>query len=270
MEKGREPVVAGAFYPETKSQLVKMLEKFTEPAAEKTDAISVICPHAGYVYSGPTAGAVYKGITIPETVVILGPNHTGHGQPYAVANHNNWQTPLGEVELNREIIKKLVEKSKYLEADEVAHEEEHSIEVQVPFLQFFKNNVKIVPVSLSGFLNDPAWAEIGKVLADVIQESKKEVLIVASTDMTHYEDQKSAESKDRYAIEAILSLNEDQLIERVSEKDISMCGYGPVIVSIIASKHLGAKKGTLVRYATSGDVSGNYDRVVGYAGIIIQ
>jgi len=246
-----------------------MLEKFIEPAAEKTEAISVICPHAGYIYSGPTTGVTYSRITIPETVIILGPNHTGYGQPYAVANHNKWLTPLGEVELNRELVKNLVEKSKYLEADEVAHEEEHSIEVQVPFLQFFRNDVKIVPVSLRGFLNDPAWAEIGKVLADVIQESKKEVLIVASTDMTHYEDRKSAESKDQYAIEAIVSLNERRLMERISEKDISMCGYGPVIVSIIASKYLGAKKGTLVQYTTSGDVSGDYDRVVGYAGIVI-
>ena len=270
MEEVREPVVAGYFYPGQRNALIKMLERFVKVETEGENVISAVCPHAGYIYSGAVAGEVYSKIKIPESVIILGPNHTGYGEPYSVASHRKWLTPLGEVEIDGEIAEKLVEKSNYLEKDALAHEREHSVEVQIPFLQYLKKDVKIVPLVLSGYVDNPAWVEIGETIAEVIKESRRDILIVASSDMTHYESQRQAEDKDHYAIEAILSLDEDELIKRISERNISMCGYGPVIVAMVASKNLGAKRGDLIKYATSGDISGDYNQVVGYAGIIIK
>jgi len=270
MERTREPVVAGYFYPQSRSHLLRMLETFIKNTEEKENAKAVVVPHAGYIYSGKTAGEVYSKVLIPQTVIILGPNHTGYGEPYAVSSHNFWVTPLGKVEVDEEISSLLVEKSRYLEKDTLAHEKEHSIEVQIPFLQILKNNVKIVPISLMGYIDNPAWVEIGETIGEVIKNTNRKVLIVGSSDMTHYQPHNIAEENDRYAIEAINLLDEDLLIERIKEKDISMCGYGPVIVSIVASKFLGAKQGKLVKYTTSGETSGDWEQVVGYAGIIIK
>lgn len=270
MERTREPVVAGYFYPSSRSQLLRMLETFIKKTEEKEDAKAIVVPHAGYIYSGKTAGEVYSKVLIPEKVIILGPNHTGYGEPYAVSSHNFWETPLGKVKVDEEISSLLVKKSRYLEKDTLAHEREHSIEVQIPFLQVLKNNVKIVPITLMGYVDNPAWVEIGETIGEVIEEVNKKILIVASSDMTHYQPHYIAEENDKYAIEAINLLDEDLLIERIQEKDISMCGYGPVIVSIVASKLLGAKEGNLVRYSTSGETSGDWEQVVGYAGIIIK
>ncbi|MCM8803728.1 MAG: MEMO1 family protein [Candidatus Omnitrophica bacterium] len=270
MEKIREPVVSGYFYPSGKSHLLRMLETFIDRKEIKEKVISCICPHAGYIYSGKTAGLTYSKIEIPEIVIILGPNHTGYGEPYSVSDHDKWLTPLGEVEIDKEIVEKLVEKSRYLQKDEIAHIREHSIEVQIPFLQFLKRDFKIVPITLMGYVDNPAWYEIGEVIGQVIKESKKNCLIVASSDMTHYEPHKIAEEKDNYVIEAICDLNEDEVIRRIEEKDVSMCGYSGVIVSIVASKILGGKKGELVYYTTSAEASKDYSQVVGYAGIIIK
>ena len=269
MEKVRRPVVAGYFYPDKKSHLLKMLEDFIEKDVEKEKAKAIVVPHAGYIYSGKTAGVTYSRVVIPETVVILGPNHTGYGEPFAVSSHEKWETPIGEIEVDKELVEKLVEKSRYLEEDTVAHEREHSIEVQIPFLQVLKKDVKIVPITLEGYVDNPAWIEIGESIGGVIKESGKEILIVASSDMTHYEPHNVAEEKDNYAIEAIKILDENLLIQRIYEKNISMCGYAPVITAIVASKYLGAKEGKLIRYSTSGETSGDYGQVVGYAGIII-
>jgi len=270
MEDIRKPVVAGYFYPGVKNQLIRLLKEFIPEEKNKEKVTAIISPHAGYVYSGRVAGLTYSKVAIPQTVIILGPNHTGYGEPYAVANHKKWETPLGEVELDMEIVESLTKKSRYLVEDNIAHEREHSIEVQVPFIQHIRKDVKIVPIVLSGVPDNPAWVEIGEDIAETINENKKEVLIVASTDMTHYESQKMAETKDKYALEAIFSLDEDTLIDRIFEKNISMCGYAPVIVSMISSKNLGAKEGILVNYSTSGDTSGDYESVVGYAGVIIK
>ena len=270
MEEKREPVVAGYFYPAEKQRLVGMLERFIKIETEGEKVISIVSPHAGYIYSGAVAGEVYSKIKIPESVIIIGPNHTGYGEPYSVGSYSKWITPLGEVDVDMDIVERLVEKSNYLEKDTIAHEREHSVEVQIPFLQYLRNDVKIIPVVVSGYVDNPAWVEIGETISDVIKESGKDILIVASSDMTHYESQKEAEEKDHYAIEAILSLDENELIKRIDEKNITMCGYGPVIIAMIASKNLGAKGRQLIKYSTSGDVSGDYDQVVGYAGIIIK
>jgi len=272
MERIRRPVVAGYFYPSEKEELLRMLDKFIDSSVEPSKATAVIAPHAGYVYSGKTAGAVFSRVSIPDTVILIGPNHTGYGEPYAVDGHCLWFTPLGEAEVDTEICDLLVKKSRYLEKDTVAHLKEHSLEVQLPFLQFLKKDVKIVPVVVAGYVDDPAWYEIGDTIAEsVIEKGKKEdILIVASSDMTHYEEQSIAEEKDNYAIEAILSLDELLLIDRIMEKNISMCGYGPVITAMIAAKILGAKEAELVKYTTSGETSKDYGQVVGYAGIMIR
>ncbi|MCM8818948.1 MAG: MEMO1 family protein [Candidatus Omnitrophica bacterium] len=270
MEKIRDPVVSGYFYPSGKAHLLRMLETFIDNQAVKEKVVAAVVPHAGYIYSGKTAGLTYSKIEIPETVIILGPNHTGYGEPYSVSDHDKWLTPLGEVELDKEIVENLTKKSRYLQKDEIAHIREHSIEVQIPFLQFLKRDFKIVPITLMGYVDNPAWYEIGEVISEVIRESKKDCLIIASSDMTHYEPHKVAESKDKYVIEAICELDEDEVIRRIEEKDVSMCGYSGVIVSIVASKLLGAKKGQLIYYTTSAETSKDYFQVVGYAGILIK
>jgi len=270
MEKIREPVVSGYFYPSGKAHLLRMLETFIERDTQKEKVIACMVPHAGYIYSGKTAGITYSRIEIPESIIILGPNHTGYGEPYSVSDHDKWLTPLGEGEIDKEIRDLLVEKSRYLQKDEIAHIREHSIEVQIPFLQFLRKNIKIVPITLMGYVDNPAWFEIGEDIAEVIKEVNRDVLIVASSDMTHYQPHKVAEEKDNYVIEAICMLDEDEVIRRIEEKDVSMCGYSGVIVSIVASKILGAKKGQLIYYTTSAETSKDYSEVVGYAGVIIK
>jgi MEMO1 family protein len=270
MDNIREPVVAGYFYPEKHSDLTTMLERFCDPEVEKEPVKSLIAPHAGYVFSGKTAGMTYSRADIPETAIILGPNHSGYGEPYAVAAYDKWITPLGQVETDKDLSAKLVGKNRYLEQDNVAHSREHSVEVQLPFLQFFNRDIKIAAVTLQGYLENPAWVSIGETIAEVIQQSGKNVLIVASSDMTHYQSQEIAEENDYYAIEPILSLNTEVLIDRIAERDISMCGFAPVIISLTASRNLGAKKAFLVDYTTSAQASGDRTQVVGYAGIIIE
>ena len=272
MERIRRPVVAGYFYPSEKGELLRVLDNFIDSSVEQSKATAVIAPHAGYGYSGKTAGAVFSRVIIPDTVILIGPNHTGYGEPYAVDGHSLWFTPLGEVEVHTDVAETLVKKSRYLERDTVAHMKEHSLEVQVPFIQFLKKDARIVPVVLSGYVDDPAWYEIGEIIAETIDEKglRENTLIVASTDMTHYEEQSIAEEKDNCAIEAILALDEVLLIDRIMEKNISMCGYGPVITAIIAAKNIGAQGAELVRYTTSGETNKDYAQVVGYAGIIIS
>jgi len=271
MDKIREPSVAGYFYPETKEKLLKAIESFIPVRPLKEKHISAVCPHAGYVFSGATAGKVYSEIDMPGSVILLGPNHTGYGEPYAVESSDSWVTPLGKIDMDRDLSEKLVKRSRYLEPDCVAHANEHSLEVQVPFIQFLNPVSRIVPIALSGYVDNPAWGEIGESIADIVREEKgKDVMIIASSDMTHYESEETARENDSYAIEAILALDEDLLIERIAEKNISMCGYGPVITAIIASKELGAKEGRLIDYTTSGRVNRDYSQVVGYAGITIK
>jgi len=264
----RKPAVSGYFYPAEKNELLRMIQNFVQPVREKEKAIAIVCPHAGYIYSGKTAGIVYSKITPPDTAVILGPNHHGYGEPYAVEKTGRWLTPLGTVEIDTELAELLL-KHRYLEEDSIAHRPEHSVEVQVPFLQYLNPKIKIVPVVLSGPLMSPAWYDIGNAIGEAIIEYGKNTLIVASSDFTHYETREQAESKDRYAIEAILALDENRFAERVEERNITACGYAPIIAAIVGSRRLGAKSARLLDYRTSGDVSGDYDQVVGYAGIIM-
>jgi len=265
----REPVVAGQFYPGSASQLKQMIEGLVDEKAVKEDVIGLVSPHAGYPYSGPVAGATVSRIKFKDTFIIIGPSHTGMGKPFSIMTEGAWKTPLGEAEIDSETGRRLLAASSYLEEDNIAHQFEHSIEVQLPFLQYFQPDIKIVPIILAHASGD-IYREIGKAIAKTIKNSNKEMVIIASSDMTHYESQESAQKKDKQAIEAMLDLNEDELLKRVEELSISMCGYAPAVSLISAAKELGATGAELVRYQTSGDTTGDYSSVVGYAGIIIK
>jgi len=265
----RNPVVAGQFYPASASQLKEMIKMLIDEKAEKEEVIGLVSPHAGYVYSGPVAGAVISRIKFKDTFIILGPNHSGMGKPLSIMTQGRWKTPLGEVEIDSELAKQILVTSRHLQEDAAAHQYEHSIEVQIPFLQYFKPDIRIVPITLA-FASGAACKEIGKEIAQAVKKLKREVVIIASSDMTHYEPQETARKKDYQAIGAILDLNEDELLKRVEELNISMCGYVPTVSLISAAKELGANAAELVRYQTSGDTTGDYSSVVGYAGIIIK
>ena len=265
----RNPVVSGQFYPASSSQLKAMIEGMVDEKAVKEDIIGLVSPHAGYVYSGPVAGAVISRVKFKDTFIILGPSHTGMGKPLSIMTQGAWRTPLGEVEIDAELGGKILATSSHLEEDHVAHQHEHSIEVQLPFLQYFKPDIKLVPIVL-GYASGATYKKIGEEIAQAIKELNKEVVIIASSDMTHYEPQESAQRKDDKAIEAILDLNEDELLKRVDELNISMCGYAPTVSLIAAAKELGATEAELIRYQTSGDTTGDYTAVVGYAGIILK
>jgi len=274
----RSPAVAGRFYPGRADELRRDIENYTallENSAEsgRISAIGCVAPHAGYIYSGSVAGAVYSRLEIPERCVILCPNHTGKGRPLAVMANTTWQTTLGEVAADGEMGRRLLSRFPALEEDSAAHRGEHAIEVQLPFLQARQPELHIVPITV-GTSNFDVLRGLGEALAGVIAEVEEEceekVLIVASSDMNHYESDAVTRVKDRKAIERVLALDARGLWEVVMNEDITMCGFGPTVVMLTAAKLLGATSATLVKYATSGDVSGDYASVVGYAGIIVE
>lgn len=265
----RNPAVAGQFYPGAPGPLCSMIKGMVDEKAIREAIIGLVSPHAGYIYSGPVAGATISRIKFRDTFIIIGPNHTGKGKPLSIMTEGTWKTPLGDIEIDTGLGKKILAVSRHLEEDSLAHQYEHSIEVQLPFLQYFKPDIKLVPIIL-GNVNGSIYKEIGREIARAIKELNKEVIIIASSDMTHYEPQESARRKDNRAIEAIIALNEDTLLRRVSELDISMCGFAPVVSLLSAAKQLGTSRAELVKYQTSGDTTGDYSSVVGYAGIIIK
>jgi MEMO1 family protein len=264
----RKPAVAGSFYPGSKKELSDLVESMVQHEEPKEEAIGIVCPHAGYVYSGPVAGATISRVQVTDTVIIIGPNHTGLGLPFSIMTAGKWETPLGAVEVDSHLATKLLETSDYLEEDTEAHLREHSIEVQLPFLQHFKKDVKIVPIILAHDSGE-VYKNIGHEIAGVLKDFGRDVLILASSDMTHYEPEEQARRKDSSAIEAVIKLDADELLARVARQNISMCGYGPVVALITAAKALGAQKATLALYQTSGETSGDFSSVVGYAGIVI-
>jgi AmmeMemoRadiSam system protein B/AmmeMemoRadiSam system protein A len=264
----RKPAVAGSFYPGSKKELEDMVATMVNERAPKEQVIGLICPHAGYIYSGAVAGASISRIQFTDTFIIMGPNHTGLGKPFSIMTSGTWETPLGKVEIDAELAEKLTGNSAYLERDAEAHLREHSIEVQLPFLQHFKKDVKIVPIVFS-HTSGNMYKEIGMEIAEVLGRLGRDVVIIASSDMTHYEPEAQTKRKDHSAIEAILRLDSDELLERIAAQNITMCGYAPVVALVSAAKAMGAGSAKLVRYQTSGETSGDYSSVVGYAGLII-
>ncbi len=268
MDRVRRPAVAGTFYPSSAREVERFLAAVM-PQRQRERAVAVVSPHAGYIYSGETAGEVFSRVEVPDTVIVMGPNHRGRGSPYAVDDNDWWETPLGRIRIDRDLSSLLLDESSLLKADAHAGTAEHSLEVQIPFIQYANPRASLVAICLQGYPDDPAFRRIGEAIASVVKRTGREVLLVASSDMTHYEPRRVAEEKDRAALEAIASLDDRLLIERIVTMGISMCGYGPVVVALTAARMLGARRGDVVRYATSGDVTDD-DEVVGYAGVIIR
>ncbi len=265
----RLPAVADRFYPGSSSALVKEVQHLMgKSRPDKLDAIAVVCPHAGYMYSGGVAAETLGQVTIPETVVILGPNHHGRGADIALST-DTWQMPMGDVPIDIDLAELLQRKSKSVKNDESAHQFEHSLEVQVPFLQEMQRNLKIVPLVLAR-LSYQDCEQLATCIAESIIESDKKILIVASSDMTHYEPRRIAVKKDSLALDRLLGLDPAGLYQVVTEQQISMCGFIPATVAVLASLKMGAKQAKLVRYTDSGEISGDTDQVVGYAGVIIS
>jgi len=267
----RDPVVAGQFYPGSKGALERAVRAMVDLNAKKESAVGVISPHAGYVYSGPVAGSVLSAIRPKKTYVILGPNHTGLGEAFAIDKNDSWRTPIGDVEVDRALADAIEKKCGYVKSDSLAHAHEHSIEVQLPFLQILQKDFRIVPIVVS-YADLDAYREVARAIAGSIKSLgiEKEVTIIASSDMTHYESREDAEKKDSIAIKAMLELDEAKLVEDVLGLNITMCGFAPAAIMIAAAKEIGAVSARLVRYGTSGDASGDYSSVVGYAGLIID
>ena len=264
----REPAVAGQFYPghpqELRRSVLELLRSEEAPRA----ATGVIVPHAGYVYSGGVAGATFARVRIPENVVILGPNHHGLGEAAALFSVGGWRTPLGEVPVADDLAGALLEQVPGLAADELAHRFEHSLEVQLPFLQLRAPRLRIVPICL-GQHSLPQLLAMGEGLARVLGGWGSEVLLVASSDMTHYEPGPVAREKDMRALERVLALDPEGLYRTVLQGRISMCGVLPTVVMLEAARMLGCRRAELVRYANSGEVTGDQGEVVGYAGVAL-
>lgn len=267
----RPPAVSGKFYPASAERLAKTLDQcFELSAAEKVSgAIACVVPHAGVMYSGHVAAAVYRRLPVRSSYVILGPNHFGNGHPLAVMSQGYWQTPLGLARLDETLARSFRERYEGLAEDAAAHSKEHSLEVQIPFLQRQSPDFTFVPVAI-GAVSYAALVALGQAIAQGIRESAKEVLIVASSDMNHYEPDSITRGKDRKAIERILALDPEGLFQVLQSERITMCGYGPVVVMLTAAKRLGAREAALEKYATSADAGGDWRSVVGYAGIIIR
>lgn len=262
----RQPAVAGSFYPADKDRLEAMLDRFVVTQRPLPDAVAVVAPHAGYQYSGPAAGAVFAAVDVPETVVVLGPNHRGIGAPWGLFSRGSWLTPFGPAEVDEDFADALMSQAPFLESDTASHMHEHSIEVQLPFLQYCRPGVKIVPVCI-GEHDFDRLVELGKAIAAVYKKAAVWPLVVASSDMTHYESAESASRKDRLAIDRMLALDEEGLWEVVNRHGISMCGVAPAAAAIAAARELGATEAALVKYTTSGDATGDFDQVVGYAAL---
>jgi MEMO1 family protein len=265
----REPAVAGRFYPANPERLRADTDSYLSPSQNKVRAVGCIVPHAGYIYSGPVTGAVLARLEVPQSCVILGPNHTGRGHPLAIMKEGEWRTPLGAVPIDSDLAEDLIQEFPALSEDSTAHRNEHAIEVELPFLQVCRPDVKFVPIAV-GTGQLVLLEQLGLALAEVLQETKEPALIIASSDMNHYEDDVTTRVKDRKAIEKILALDAPGLYETVMNESISMCGFGPTVAMLTAAHRLGAQKAELVQYATSADVSGDRNVVVGYAGIIIR
>ena len=264
----RPPAVAGLFYPAEPGELSRQIEGFCGHGARKVSAIGCVVPHAGYVYSGHVAGAVYSAIQIPQRCILLGPRHFPQGQPMAILTEGAFATPFGEATIDAALAAELAHACPLLREDAIAHAREHSLEVQLPFLQKLMPNLRFVPVVL-GTDRYGAIEELGQATAKVVKAQKEAVLLIASSDMNHYESDAITRVKDERAIARILQLDPRGLYDTVRTEGITMCGYAATVAMLIAAHELGATEATLIRYATSGDINGDRDRVVGYAGVAI-
>jgi AmmeMemoRadiSam system protein B len=265
----REPAVAGRFYPRDPGELRVAVESFIGLQSATIPAIGGIVPHAGYMYSGHVAGAVYATLDVPRRCILLCPNHTGVGHPLAIMSQGDWMTPLGVFPIDSQLAEALKQRFPLLAEDAQAHRAEHSAEVQLPFLQVRRPDCTFVPIAL-GTSRYEILEALGIAIADTIRELGEPVLLIASSDMNHYENDAVTRQKDYLAIKRILAMDAPGLFDVVMNENISMCGFGPAVAMLTAARRLGAKVSEMVKYATSGDISGDRERVVGYVGIIVR
>ncbi len=266
----RTPAVAGRFYPSDPQELIALVRQYTsaEPAAGPRRRVrACLVPHAGYVYSGHVAGAVYARIEIPRKILILGVRHSPRGQPVAILSSGAWRTPLGDAPIDEGLAGELLAACPLLREDAVAHSAEHSLEVQIPFLQVLAPGFTFVPVAL-GTIRFEDLTRIGEAVARVLGAAKEDVLLLTTSDLNHYESDTVTRQKDGKAVEKLLALDARGLYDVCRDEEISMCGLGPAVALITALRALGVTRSELVRYATSGDIFGERDAVVGYAGMI--
>jgi AmmeMemoRadiSam system protein B len=266
----RHAAVAGRFYPRDEEALRAEVRAYLSHSSgqEPVRALGCIVPHAGYMYSGHVAGSVFARLKIPQLCLVLCPNHTGVGRPLAIMSEGEWETPLGGVPVDEAFAEALKQGCPLLQEDSLAHRSEHAAEVELPFLLVRQHQLTFVPIAL-GTRQFEVLAQLGDAIADVIAAENRQVLIVASSDMNHYESDAITRIKDQSAIEPILALDARALYDVVMQQHISMCGFGPAVAMLTAAKKLGATSSEVVKYATSGEISGDLDTVVGYAGVIV-
>lgn len=266
----RLPAVAGRFYPSDARELSGLIAEYVFASSPKIAARGCVVPHAGYMYSGHVAGAVYASLEIPSPCILLGPRHFPRGEALAILSEGSWRTPFGDARIDSKLAKEIMRACPRLHDDFVAHEREHSLEVQIPFLQQILPDFQFVPIVL-GVDRYPVLEELGHAVAEVVAAHAPEhVLVIASTDMNHYDNDSVTRAKDERAIARILALDPRGLFDTVRNEGITMCGYAATTAMLVAMLYLGAKEVELVRYATSGDITGDRDEVVGYAGMIIR
>jgi len=265
----RYPTVAGMFYPKEIDILRSEVEDLVREDKARMSVIGLISPHAGYIYSGGCAGRGFGRIKIPERIIILGVNHNGRGHPMAIDGNDKWNTPLGNITIDEELRENLIGNTGVFEVDSLPSADEHSVEVQIPFIQILNPSAKILPITI-GVSDRETMKRGGKEIVKMIRETKDDVLIVASTDMSHYISADKAKELDSLAIEKIKDLDPDGLFDTVYSKEISMCGVFPTYVMMNAARELGGTKGCVVEYTNSGYTSGDFDHVVGYLSAYIN
>lgn len=267
----RLPAVAGRFYPSDPIELTSLVREYSQSDSRHTPMQVKAClvPHAGYMYSGHVTGAVFARMGLPKKIIVLGVRHYPRGEPAAILSSGAWRTPLGEAPIDEDLAGALRRECPLLREDSVAHSTEHSLEVQLPFLQVLARGFSFVPVAL-GTVQFESLVSIGEGIARVLANSKQDVLLLTTSDLNHYEDDATTRVKDRKAMDRLLALDAHGLYDTCRNEEISMCGLGPAVAMLTALNALGAKKAELVKYATSADVSGDRSQVVGYAGMIFS
>jgi len=265
----RMPAVAGSFYPANPTEITALVQQYTKTknSGELLQTKACLVPHAGYVYSGHVAGAVYGRIALPKKILILGVRHYPRGEKAAILSGGAWRTPLGDAPIDEELASSLKTACPLLREDSVAHAGEHSLEVQVPFLQVLAPDFCFVPIAL-GTVRFEELVEIGEGIGKVLASASEQVLLLTTSDLNHYENDAVTRMKDHKALARLLEMDARGLYDVCRNEEISMCGLGPAVAMLTALKKIGAEKAELVKYATSADVSGDFTAVVGYAGMI--
>lgn len=267
----RLPAVSGRFYPSQPKELTAAVREFAraDPGAARQRVRACLVPHAGYMYSGHVAGAVYARIEFPKKILILGVRHSPQGERAAILSAGAWRTPFGDAQIDEDLAKQLKAACPLLREDSMAHSKEHSLEVQLPFVQVLAPGFSFVPVAL-GTIRWEELLSVGEAIATVLVQENEDVLLLTTSDLNHYEDDAATRVKDRKAIDQLLAMNARGLYDVCRDEEISMCGLGPAVAMLTAMKKLEVAKAELVKYATSADVSGDASSVVGYAGLIYR